>query len=73
MIEAEIRRKTLATVREDFVFRVVDPPLMPDRDDIAYPKKPFVIVVCLLVAALLAATIIVASALMRIRRIDEQR
>jgi uncharacterized protein involved in exopolysaccharide biosynthesis len=73
LIEAEIRRKTLATVREDFVFRVVDPPLMPDRGDIAYPKKPLVIVVCLVVAALLAAAIIVASALMRIRRIDEQK
>ncbi len=72
LIEAEIRRKTLATVRQDFVFRVVDPPSMPDRGDIVYPKKPFLIVVCLGAASLLATTIIVLSALMRIRRIDEQ-
>jgi uncharacterized protein involved in exopolysaccharide biosynthesis len=73
LIEAEIRRKTLATVRQDFVFRVVDPPSMPDRGDILYPKKPFLIVVCLGAASLLSTIIIMLSALMRIRRIDEQK
>ncbi len=71
LIEAEVRRKTLASVRADYVFRVVDPPVMPDKDDPVSPKKLFVIVVSIALAFLLTATIIVVSALMRIRRVDE--
>lgn len=71
LIEAEIRRKTLASVRPDFVFRVVDPPSMPDRDDVVSPKKAVVVIVSLGLSMLLAAAIVVLSALMRDRRVDE--
>jgi hypothetical protein len=71
LIEAEIRRKTLATVREDFVFRVVDPPSMPDRDDVVSPKKTLAIVISLALASLITTVIILLSAVMRIRRVNE--
>lgn len=71
LIEAELRRKTLASIRQDYVFRVVDPPAMPDKDDPVFPKKSFVLVVSVAVASLLIAVVVFVSALVRVGRDDE--
>lgn len=71
LIEAELRRKTLASIRQDYVFRVVDPPAMPDKDDPVFPKKSFVILVAVALASLLIAVVVVLSTLVRVRRVDE--
>ena len=71
LIEAELRRKTLASIRQDYVFRVVDPPAMPDKDDPVFPRKSFVIVVSVALASLLIAVVVVVSASVRVGRDDE--
>ncbi len=71
LIESELRRKTLASIRQDYVFRVVDPPAMPDMDDPVFPKKSFVIVVSVAAALLLIAVVVVVSVLVRVKRSDE--
>ncbi len=40
---AELQKLTLANVREEFAFRIIDPPSLPDADDPIWPK-PLLIV-----------------------------
>jgi uncharacterized protein involved in exopolysaccharide biosynthesis len=39
LIEAQIKQRMLANVSHEYAFRVVDPAIAPDRDDVAKPKK----------------------------------
>jgi len=39
LIETQVKRRTMATVRPEFVFRVVDPASAPDADDFIRPKR----------------------------------
>jgi len=52
LVEAQTKKAMLARVREDYAFKVIDPPVAPDRRD--RPKRT-VIVVLAFVASLLAA------------------
>ena len=40
---AELQKLTLANVREEFAFKIIDPPNLPDADDPVWPK-PLLIV-----------------------------
>jgi uncharacterized protein involved in exopolysaccharide biosynthesis len=39
IIETQLKNLTLAKVREDYAFRVVDPAVPPDQDDLASPRR----------------------------------
>lgn len=49
LIEAQINRKMLASVQEEYAFKVVDPPFAPDPDAFTFPNRPLFIAagVCL--------------------------
>ncbi len=44
LIEAQIKQKTLAKVRDEYVFRVLDPAAPPDSDDFVRPKRALYVV-----------------------------
>jgi uncharacterized protein involved in exopolysaccharide biosynthesis len=63
LVEAQTRRKMLANVREEYSFRVIDPPIVPDKDKYESPKKILLVLLggmlglmfgCLIVATLRA-------------------
>jgi len=39
LVETQTRRKMLANVREEYSFRIIDPPIIPDKDKYESPKK----------------------------------
>ena len=41
LMEAQINQRMVANVTEQYAFRVVDRALVPDRSDMARPKRPF--------------------------------
>lgn len=43
VLEAEISKATLANVREEFAFRVIDPAVTPESDEFVWPNRPLVI------------------------------
>jgi uncharacterized protein involved in exopolysaccharide biosynthesis len=51
LMESQLHDITLATVREEYAFRIVDPARPPDRDFYVRPKRPLLIVLGLLVGA----------------------
>ena len=42
VIESQIEKVMLANVREEYAFKVLDPAVVPDADDTAYPNKPLI-------------------------------
>lgn len=62
LIEAQVKRKIFATTRPDYVFRVVDPPTIPDDGDVESPRTGFVIALSAMLAALVALLFLVVSA-----------
>jgi len=45
LIEEQIKRIMLASVREQYAFRVLDPAYSPEKDEFVHPNRPVVIVV----------------------------
>jgi uncharacterized protein involved in exopolysaccharide biosynthesis len=39
VVESQVKSMALASVREDFAFRVIDPASPPDADDTAFPRR----------------------------------
>lgn len=40
---AELQKLTLANVRDEFAFKTIDPPYLPDADDPIWPKPPLIL------------------------------
>jgi uncharacterized protein involved in exopolysaccharide biosynthesis len=55
LMESQIKRKTFATVRSEYAFRVVDPASVPDKKDRIYPRKPLFAVLGFLAGMLIGA------------------
>ena len=55
LVESQIRQRMLATVTQEYAFRVVDRAMAPDADDPAQPKKIYLVAAGLLVGSLLGA------------------
>ena len=68
LIESQVRRKILATVRPDYVFRIVDPPAAPDADDPQFPKPAIVLPIAILAGLVISALVVLPSAVLRPRR-----
>ncbi len=52
LVEAQIRQKMLATVTQEYAFRVVDTATAPDADESVRPKKLFMVAAGLLVGVM---------------------
>jgi len=73
LIEGQIKTMTLAKVREEYFFRVVDPAVVSDADDFIKPKRLLMIIVGLVGGALLGImAVIVKNALRPVRRVKAE-
>jgi hypothetical protein len=68
LIESQLRRKILATVRPDYAFRIVDPPAIPDADDPQYPRAAIVFPIAILAGLVVATLVVLVGAILRPRR-----
>jgi hypothetical protein len=57
VMEAQLRTRTMAEVRKQFAFKVVDPPVVPDADKRVRPTRTLIVLVGLLIGGLLAISI----------------
>lgn len=58
LLDAQVRQRMVATVSDDFAFRVVDAAVIPDADDPIRPKKTLLIVLGPLLGFLFAVGVI---------------
>lgn len=65
VIETHMRARTLAEVRKQFAFRVVDPPVVPDLDKRIKPTRTLIVIVGGFLGGLLA---VLLSAILDTRR-----
>jgi hypothetical protein len=54
LTESQLRRGAMASVREDYAFRVIDPPFISDADQFVYPRRVFIVALSILLGAVLA-------------------
>lgn len=62
LLEAQINRKMLATVTQEYAFRIVDRALPPDPDDEVRPNKPLLLVIGFVLGLLLGTVMVLAVA-----------
>lgn len=67
LLEAQIERRTFALVRPDFAFRVIDPPVVPDKKERIFPKRILFLTLGSLAGLIL--TIITAFAIVKRSRL----
>jgi uncharacterized protein involved in exopolysaccharide biosynthesis len=68
LIEAQIKQRMLANVSHEYAFRVVDPAMAPDRDDVTKPKKLLVVAGGLIAGLLLAIMTVLTLDWLGVRR-----
>ncbi len=57
LIENELRKKTLASVRKEYAYRIIDPAVPVDDDMFEYPSMPLIIAVGVILGIVLAIII----------------
>jgi uncharacterized protein involved in exopolysaccharide biosynthesis len=67
LLESQIRQRTIATVREDYVFRVIDPAVVADEDDIEFPRIKVLLAIGASSGLVLAGLLVVVRASQRVR------
>jgi uncharacterized protein involved in exopolysaccharide biosynthesis len=67
LLESQIRQRTVATVREDYVFRVIDPAVIPDDDDVVFPRMKVLLPLGALTGLVLAGLLVTIRAMQRVR------
>jgi hypothetical protein len=60
LIESETRKTMLATVREQYAFKIIDPAFVPGKEGIIWPRRVVLPAVALIVGALLGALLALA-------------
>jgi len=68
LIEAQIKKRTIAAVQPDFALRILDPPTLPDDDDHSYPKKPLFFVFGLAAGLMLGVAVAYFAAIRTVGR-----
>jgi LPS O-antigen subunit length determinant protein (WzzB/FepE family) len=46
LVEAQKKQQMLATVREDYIFRIIDPAVAADQDRFVKPKRALIAAAC---------------------------
>jgi uncharacterized protein involved in exopolysaccharide biosynthesis len=70
LIEAQTKKIMLANTREQYAFKVIDPAVAPDQDDIVRPKRPLVIALGFVGGGLLGVVAALVKAAAQRRRIE---
>ncbi len=65
MVEMQINKAMLSNVREDYAFRIIDPPVVPDEDKYVSPSKVMIAFLATLLGLLLG---IAAALVLQLRR-----
>lgn len=52
MIEGQIQARTMANVREEYAFKVINPAIPPDADKFVYPKRMLIIAIGMILGLL---------------------
>jgi uncharacterized protein involved in exopolysaccharide biosynthesis len=60
LIEAQIKRRMLASVHREYAFRVLDPAVVPDEDRFVSPRRPLLILLFAVLGAIIGALYISA-------------
>jgi uncharacterized protein involved in exopolysaccharide biosynthesis len=68
IIESQIKTMTLAKVREEYFFKVIDPAVVPDADDYVEPKRLLMIIVGLVGGAMLGLMAVIMKNALRPER-----
>lgn len=67
VIEAQTKALTMASVQDEFAFRIIDPPTAPDLQSPVKPRKRLIAAVGLVLGAMLGVLLAVLRALLRQR------
>lgn len=59
LVEAQTRRKMLANVREEYSFRIVDPPVVPDANKYESPRKVLLVLLGGVLGSLVSSFLVV--------------
>jgi uncharacterized protein involved in exopolysaccharide biosynthesis len=59
LIESEYKTMTLAKVREEYYFRVLDPAFAPDADEYVWPKRLLMIIAAVIGGAMLGLMVVI--------------
>ena len=65
VIESQIEKVMLANIQDDYAFKVLDPAVAPDADDVAFPNRPLLVLIGLILG--FAASAFIAIVLLRSR------
>jgi hypothetical protein len=57
LAETQLRRAAMANVREDYAFRVIDPPFPSERDEFVRPRRVIILALSLVLAGTLAVLV----------------
>jgi uncharacterized protein involved in exopolysaccharide biosynthesis len=59
LAESHFKTMALAKAREEYYFRVIDPPVAPDRDDYVSPKRALMIAAAVIGGAMLGLMVVI--------------
>jgi uncharacterized protein involved in exopolysaccharide biosynthesis len=61
LIENETRKSMLASVREQYAFKIIDPAFLPGKEGIVWPKPVLLIVLAVVFGSLVGSLVVVAT------------
>ncbi len=65
LLESQIRLRTIATVQDDYVFRIIDPAVPPEKDEQVFPRRVPIIGLGALAGLVIGAVLVFIRALQR--------
>lgn len=71
LIENQAKTMMLANVRDEYAFRVIDPPGVPDRDDFESPKRGMLIVLGVFVGGMLGVALAMILSVLSGRKVEK--
>jgi uncharacterized protein involved in exopolysaccharide biosynthesis len=66
LIESETRKAMLATVREQYAFKIIDPAFVPEKDAIVWPRPALLVAAALIAGGLVGALLALGLASRRV-------
>jgi hypothetical protein len=72
LIESETRKAMLATVREQYAFKIIDPAYVPGKEGLVWPRPALLVAVGLIVGALLGTLLALVLASRKLSRTASQ-
>jgi uncharacterized protein involved in exopolysaccharide biosynthesis len=67
MIETETRKAMLATVREQYAFKIIDPAFLPGKEGIVWPRSALLVIAAIILGSVFGSLIVIGLARRRER------